>query len=178
MDPYVRAMTTFGELETAAPPIAAFFRDRIEKTGLSFVATTRADGWPRVSAWEAFLCDGGLYMGSMPNAVKARDLRRDPRCCIITPIADKDDLAGEAKLFCRGREITDVDEWERVRATFMDLRGFDMGEHGGSHLFTYDVEGAAFQRVEGESWRTTSWDAAGGLRERIREGALGESRDL
>ena len=125
-------MATFAELESAAPSIAAFFRERIEATGLSLVATTRSDGWPRVSAWEAFLCDGGLYMGSMPNAVKAKDLRRDPRCCIITPLADKDDLAGEAKLFCRAREIDDADEWERVRKTFLDLRGFDMGDFGGS----------------------------------------------
>ena len=61
-------MATFAELESAAPSIAACFRERIEATGLSLVATARSDGWPRVSAWEAFLCDGGLYMGSMPNA--------------------------------------------------------------------------------------------------------------
>jgi len=60
-------MVTFAELEPAAPSIAAFFRQRIEVTGLSLVATTRSDGWPRVSAWEAFLADGRLYMGSMPN---------------------------------------------------------------------------------------------------------------
>lgn len=142
------------------------------------MATIRSDGWPRVSPWEAFLCEGGLYTGSMPNALKARDLGRDPRCCLITPLADKDDLAGEAKLFARAREITDPDEWERVRKAFLDQRGFDVGEPGGAHLFTYDIEGAAFQKVEGEAWRTTSWTRDGGIRERIREGALGESQDL
>ena len=171
-------MVTFTELETAAPSIAGFFRQRIEATGLSFVATTRADGSPRVSAWEAFLCDGRLYMGSMPDAVKVKDLRRDPRCCVITPLADKDDLDGEAKLFCRAREIDDVDEWERVRKAFIDLRDFDMGEIGGGHLFTYDIDGAAFQRVVDDDWRTTSWSATGGMRERSRSGPLGESIDL
>ena len=154
-------MVTFAELDTAAPSIAAFFRQRIEATGLSLVATTRSDGWPRVSAWEAFLCDGQLYMGSMPDAVKVRDLRRDPRCCVITPLADKDDLAGEAKLFCRAREIHDVDEWERVRKAFIDLRDFDMGDYGGSHLLTYDIEGAALQRdFAARPWRRPLWHLA------------------
>ena len=171
-------MTTFAELESAAPSIAAFFRQRIEATGLSLVATTRSDGWPRVSAWEAVLCDGGLYMGSMPNAVKAKDLQRDPRCCIITPLADQDDLAGEAKLFCRALEIDDAGEWEVVRKAFLALRDFDMGDFGGSHLFTYDIHGAAFQRVEGDDWRTSTWTVDGGPLERVRHGALGESVTL
>ncbi len=171
-------MVTFAELESAAPSIASFFRQRIEATGLGFVATRRADGWPRVSGWEVFLCDGHLYSGSMPNAVKVLDLRRDPRCCVMTPVADKDDVAGESKLFCIAREITDAEEWERVRASFLDLRGFDMGEPGGSHLITYEIEGAAWQRVEGDEWRTSSWTAGGGIRERVRRGALGESEDL
>ncbi len=170
-------MATFAELESAAPPIAAFFRQRIEATGLGLVATTRSDGWPRVSGWEVFLVDGHLYSGSMPNAVKVRDLRRDPRCCVLTPVADKDDVAGEAKLFCRGREITDAEEWERVRKAFLEARGFDMGEPGGSHLVTYEIEGAAWQRVEGDEWRTSSW-TGDGVRERVRRGALGESEDL
>ena len=178
MGSYVAGMPTFPDLESAAPSIAAFFRQRIEATGLSLVGTIRSDGWPRVSGWEAFFCDGALYMGSMPNAVKVLDLRRDPRCCVLTPIADKDDVAGEAKLFCRAREITDVDEWERARTSFLEDRGFDMGEPGGSHLLTHEIDGAAWQRVEGDEWRTTSWTPDGGVRERVRTGPLGESRDL
>ncbi len=117
-------------------------------------------------------------MGSMPQAVKAQDLQRDGRCCVITPLADKDDLGGEAKLFCRAREVVDADEWEAVRRSFEADRGFDMGEPGGSHLFTFDIEAAAWQRVEGDDWRTTSWTPTGGQRERARTGPLGASRDL
>ena len=43
------------------------------------------------------MADGRLYIGSMPNGVKAKDLQRDPRCCIITPLADKEDVGGEAR---------------------------------------------------------------------------------
>ena len=126
MRTYGRAMATFAG-SSPPPRPSPRFRERIEATGLSLVATTRSDGWPRVSAWEAFLCDGGLYMGSMPNAMKAKDLRRDARCCIITPLADKDDLSGEAFSLEHARSTTPV-SGERVRKAFLDLRDFDMGD--------------------------------------------------
>lgn len=171
-------MPSFADLTAAAPPIAVFFGERIATTGLSLVGTLRTDGWPRVSPMELSILDGRLYVGSMPNAVKARDLQRDPRCCVITPLADKDDLAGEAKLFCRAREIADPDEWKVLRAHFNALNGFDLGDPGGSHLFELVIVGGAFQRVEGDDWRTTSWQAGQPVRERVRSGPLGESRDL
>jgi hypothetical protein len=172
-------MPTFADLEAAAPTIAAFLRDRIERTGLCFVGTTRSDGWPRVSGWELFLHDGRIYVGSMPNAMKVKDLRRDPRCCLITPLADKDDLSGDAKVFCRAREVDSKDEYERARKAFLEVRGFDMGEFGGAHLIELEVEGAAFSRVDGvEEFHVSSWNPTDGLRERVRRGAIGESVEL
>jgi len=171
-------MARFSDLESAAPTIAAFLTQRIAATGLSLIGTTRSDGWPRVSPMELSIHDGSLYVGSMPNAVKAKDLRRDPRCCVITPLADKDDLAGEAKLFCRAREVIDPLEWERVRRRWNDDTGFDIGDPGGSHIFELEIEAAAWQRVEGNDWRTTSWAQGGAVRERVRHGPLGESQDL
>ncbi len=173
-------MSTFAALEAHAPSIARFLAERLAATGLCLMATTRADGWPRVSPMEIRLLEGTLYVGSMPNAVKARDLQRDPRCCVLTPLADKDDLAGEAKAFCRARELLGGDEWEVARRAFRAANGFDLGEWepGGAHVFALDVEAAAWQRVEGDDWRTTSWTAGGGVRERARSGPTGESRDL
>lgn len=170
---------TFADLESAAPELAAFARERIERTGLSFVATTRSDGWPRASGWEVFLCEGRLYVGSMPNAVKVQDLRRDPRCCVITPLADKDDLSGEAKLFCAGREVHRRDEWEAVRSAFLAERGFDpIGEPGGAHLFELQVSGAAWTRVQDEELVVTSWAEGAAVRVRKRSGAHGESVEV
>jgi hypothetical protein len=170
---------TFSQLEAAAPEIAAFARRKIEETGLSLVGTTRSDGWPRVSGWELFLCDGRIYVGSMPNAVKVLDLRRDPRCCVFTPLRDKDDLEGEAKLFCEAREITTREEHEKVRWAFKELRDFDMGAwEDGAHVFEMAICGAAFQRVVGDDFRTSSWVEGQPVRERGRTGALGESVEL
>lgn len=164
---------TFADLEAAAPTLGAFARRRIEETGLSFVATLRSDGWPRISGWEVFLVDGRLYVGSMLSAVKARDVQRDARCCVITPLADKDDHTGEAKLFCEAREVTDRGEWDAVRRSFEADRGFDpLGELGNAHLFEMQVVGAAWTRVEREEELvTTSWREGGEVRVRKRIGA-------
>jgi hypothetical protein len=172
-------MTTLAELHQTAPQIASFVEARIKDTGLCFLGTTRADGWPRVSPIELFVSEGRIYVGSMPGAVKARDLQRDPRCSLVTPLADKDDMAGEGKLFCRAREVFEAAEYEQVRAAVKDANGFDMGEQGGSHVFELDIEGAAWQRVErGEDFCTTSWTAAGGVRERARRGTDGQSIEV
>ena len=171
-------MATFDDLRTAAPTIADELVGKLTSTGLGLIATTRSDGWPRVSPMEVSIIDGRLYVGSMPNAVKAKDLQRDPRCCLITPLADKDDSSGEVKAFCRAREITDPDEWERVRATWKEAMDLDIGDPGGSHVFELDIVAAAFQRVEGDEWRTTSWRVGDRVRERPRRGPLGESEEL
>ena len=171
-------MASLDELRTLAPTIAERLAERLTATGLGFVGTVRADGWPRVSPMEVSIIDGRLWCGSMPNAVKALDLRRDPRCCLVTPLADKDDLWGEVKAFCRAKEIADVDTWERIRKVWLDAIDLDIGEPGGSHLFELDIEAAAWQRVEGDTWRTTSWAAGEPVRERVRVGALGESQEL
>lgn len=167
-------MATFDELKTAAPTIAGHLAAKLTATGIGFVGTTRRDGWPRVSPMEVSIIGGRLYVGSMPGAVKARDLQRDPRCCLITTLADKDDLSGEVKLFCRVREIAGGDEWERVRQVWREAMDLDIGDPGGSHLFELDIDAAAFQRVEDDEWRTTSWRVGGRLRERTRRGPLGE----
>jgi hypothetical protein len=174
-------MTSFADLQAAAPSIADFVQARVATTGLCFLATTRSDGWPRVSPLELSIADGRLYLGSMPNAVKARDLQRDPRCCVITSLADKDDLVGEGKLFCQAREVADTEGWERARAAFMAANGLDIGpldDAGGAHIFELDVAAAAWQRVEGDAWRTTSWAPGQPVRERVRRGATGESEEL
>lgn len=171
-------MTSLHDLRTSAPTIAAFFEDRVITTGLVLLGTTRADGWPRVSPIELSIRDDRLYVGSMPSGVKALDLRRDPRCCILTPLADKDDLGGEAKAFCQAREIAGSEEWEMIRAAWQESLGFDIGQPGASHVFELEIVAASWQRVDGDDWRTTSWRAGDAVRERVRSGPLGESRDL
>ena len=60
----VAAMVTLAELRAAAPTIAAFVEERIEATGpVPRSATTRADGWPRVSPLELSVVRGPALHG-------------------------------------------------------------------------------------------------------------------
>jgi hypothetical protein len=67
------------------------------------IATLRADGSPRISGIEAGFENGELVFGSMPNARKGADLRRDPRFALhsatIDPVAGSEaKWPGEAKI--------------------------------------------------------------------------------
>jgi pyridoxamine 5'-phosphate oxidase-like protein len=67
------------------------------------IATLRADGSPRISGIEAVFTDGELVFGSMPNARKGADLRRDQRFALHSATVDPVEGAeaqwpGEAKI--------------------------------------------------------------------------------
>ena len=72
------------------------------------MATLRRDGSPRISGTEVQFAGEHLTMGSMPRAVKANDLRRDPRVAIHGPTNDPAKSGawrGEAKISGRAVEV-------------------------------------------------------------------------
>ena len=73
-------MPTWSEFENAAPELAGTVRRRLEAHKHMTLATVRADGAPRISGTEAEIRDGELWIGSMWQALKARDLQRDAEC--------------------------------------------------------------------------------------------------
>jgi len=87
-----------------AERVRALFDAHRHKT----IATLRADGSPRISGIEAAFKNGELTFGSMPNARKGADLRRDPRFALHSATVDPIEGAeakwpGEAKI--AGRAI-------------------------------------------------------------------------
>ena len=100
-------MARWQDIENSAPEFAAevrrYFDARVHKT----LATVRADGSPRISGTEAYLRDGDLWFGSMSNARKALDLRRDPRFALHTGSTDPPDWEGDAKVSGLAEEIAD-----------------------------------------------------------------------
>jgi len=67
------------------------------------IATVRADGSPRISGIETAFEDGELVFGSMADARKGADLRRDPRFALHSGTIDPVEGAeaqwpGEAKV--------------------------------------------------------------------------------
>ena len=73
------------------------------------LATLRRDGSPRISGTEVIFAEGELWLGSMWQAVKALDLRRDPRFALHSGSEDPPGWAGDAKVAGRVEEIEDED---------------------------------------------------------------------
>src|SRR5579872_7468723 len=72
-------MTEWRDVEKAEPEFAQRVRALFDAHRHKTIATVRADGSPRISGIEAAFEDGELVFGSMPDARKGADLRRDPR---------------------------------------------------------------------------------------------------
>ena len=117
-------MARWEELEAAEPEFAKRVRARFVIRKHCTMATLRRDGAPRISGTEVeFGEDGELYIGSMPGARKAMDLRRDPRLALHSPTDDPAEgnpgsWEGEAKIAGEAQEVSDrnqADEAHRFR---------------------------------------------------------------
>lgn len=101
-------LTTWRDVEAAEPEFARRVRELFQARRHHTVATLRQDGSPRISGIEVVFEDGELAFGSMPEARKGADLRRDPRfalhCATVDPSPGEEaKWPGEAKV--SGRAI-------------------------------------------------------------------------
>jgi hypothetical protein len=81
-------MATWTEFSAAAPELAERVKQSFDAHKHKTMATLRKDGSPRISGTEVEFSDGELWLGSMPNALKAKDLLRDPRFAIHNGYSD------------------------------------------------------------------------------------------
>ena len=124
-------MPSWSEFEAAAPELASKVRDRLDAHKHKTLATLRLDGSPRISGTETALADGELWIGSMWQALKARDLQRDPRFALHSGSDEPEHWTGDAKLAGVAEEITDP---QRVK----EING-GSAPPGPSHLFRLDL---------------------------------------
>ena len=101
-------MTAWQDVENAQPEFARRVQALFDAHKHKTIATLRADGSPRISGIEAAFEDGELVFGSMPNARKGADLRRDSRFALhsatVDPVEGSEaQWPGEAKI--SGRAI-------------------------------------------------------------------------
>jgi pyridoxamine 5'-phosphate oxidase-like protein len=101
-------VTAWRDVERAEPAFAQRARALFDAHRHKTIATLRSDGSPRISGIEAAFEDGELVFGSMPNARKGADLRRDPRFALhsatVDPVEGSEaQWPGEAKI--SGRAI-------------------------------------------------------------------------
>jgi len=145
-------MSSWREIETEAPELAALALGFFDAFKHKTLATLRKDGSPRISGSEIQFADGELWFGSMWQAQKALDLRRDPRFALHSGSADPPAWSGDAKVAGRAEEST---EPQRIGAI-----NSDEAPPGPSHLFRADVTELVVVRLGDpadhliiESWR-------------------------
>ena len=143
---------SWGAFAQEAPELARDVRAAFAVRKHCTMATLRADGGPRISGTEVELGEAELHIGSMPGALKARDLHRDARVAIHSPtvdppVGDEGSWAGEAKVAGRAVEVPSDDA---------------------SHRFRIDVDEVVHTAVEGDHLRIRSWHRGRGLQERTR----------
>ena len=125
-------VASWSEIEAQAPELATRAQEFLDAFVHKTLATLRRDGAPRISGSEVIFADGELWLGSMWQSLKARDLQRDPRFALHSGSPDPDaGWRGDAKL--AGRVEEHVDE---------ELRNRIFGGKGGpgpAHLFRCDI---------------------------------------
>ncbi|MFF4771387.1 pyridoxamine 5'-phosphate oxidase family protein [Microtetraspora fusca] len=158
-------MANWREVTESAPEFAARVRESFEAHKHKTIATLRKDGAPRVSGIEAYIIDDELWFGSMPGALKARDLLRDPRFALHGPpvLLNADDSPtspGDTKLSGYAVEVTDRDRLTPMLAA----RGFGPDAFRDSHFFMADIREIALTHIEGSAMVIDLWRPGGELR--------------
>jgi Pyridoxamine 5'-phosphate oxidase len=124
-------MPSWSQLEAEAPALADRVRARLDAHKHKTIATIRRDGSPRISGTESEIKDGELWIGSMWQARKARDLQRDPRFALHSGSDEPSHWTGDAKLAGVAEEITDPGRIKEING--------DSAPPGPSHLFRLDL---------------------------------------
>lgn len=102
-------MPSWAKFEAEAPELAARVRELFDAHGHKTIATLRRDGSPRISGTETEFEGEDLWIGSMKDALKARDLQRDPRYALHSASEDPDDWTGDAKVAGVAEEVRSSD---------------------------------------------------------------------
>lgn len=146
-------MSTWKAFEAEAPDLAATVRRCFDVRKHCTLATLRRDGAPRISGTEVEFDGGDVWIGSMPGAVKALDLRRDGRFAIHSPTVDPPEdpsqWPGEAKLAGRAVET-------------------GAPSSGAPHRFRLDITEVVHTRVVDGQLEIRSWHEGRGTRVRRR----------
>ncbi|MFD8479703.1 pyridoxamine 5'-phosphate oxidase family protein [Kitasatospora sp. NPDC059673] len=145
-------MTTWQDFEQQAPDLAPRIRARFEAHRHHVLATLERDGSPRVSGIEVDFIGADLFLGSMAGAVKALDLRRDPRCALHSnPGPDTGMTGGDAKLALSAVELTDPVDIAAY------LAGLPEPPPGPFHAFRLELRRATLTEVVDDRLVISTW---------------------
>ena len=111
-------MMTWLQFLAAAPELANYGSQRLEGR-ISYLATIRSDGSPRVHPVSPFIAEGRLLLHMEPTSPKRRDLHRDSRYALHAAV--EDNAGGEGEFLVRGRAV-EIDDSDTKAAAFEQAR--------------------------------------------------------
>ncbi|MGW0942031.1 pyridoxamine 5'-phosphate oxidase family protein [Streptomyces sp. NPDC002623] len=92
----------------AEPELASTAEDRFGAFTHHVLATLRKDGSPRTTGIEVRFLRGELWLGMMPDSLKALDLRRDPRFALQANPGEGQSMGGgDVRIAGRAIEVED-----------------------------------------------------------------------
>ena len=154
-------MATWKEFEVDSPELASAVRARFEATKHHVLAGLRKDGSPRVSGTEVDFVGDDITLGSMPGAVKGRDLRRDGRFALHANPGDGSMDGGDAKLAGVAVRIRNPHE------SAEEQRKADTAEGSleGADFFRLDIREVVHTSIADDMLVIRTWRPGEGVRE-------------
>jgi len=165
----------WADFESAAPELAAQGRELIDRQGFVLLGTIRRDGTPRISPIEARVVQGHLMLVMIRGTHKARDVLRDSRLVLNTPVFDPADPGCELKLRGRAVPVEDRGLLEATARATETASGWRPPADW--HFFSIEVEDVALMEWDRGALAMTRWTDERGV-ERLTRPAplLDESR--
>ncbi|MFF0449459.1 pyridoxamine 5'-phosphate oxidase family protein [Streptomyces sp. NPDC004609] len=144
------ARSPWSDFRAAEPEFAREAEARFGAYRHHVLATLRKDGSPRLTGLEITFQEGEVLLGMMPDSLKAKDLRRDPRFSLYgNPGAGDTMEGGDVRISGRATEVTDP----ALTARFVA----ESGPPEPFHLFRADVDEVVRVWVDGDLLAVRSW---------------------
>jgi len=100
--------SSWAAFTAAEPDLAKTVEERFGAFTHHVLATLRRDGSPRTTGLEVRFLYGELWLGMMPDSLKALDLRRDPRFALqANPGPGSEMAGGDVRVGGRAVEVAD-----------------------------------------------------------------------
>ncbi len=123
-------------LEEQQPELVAFGAERLNGR-VTYLATVRKDGSPRVHPMTPIIGQGHLFVFMEPTSPKGHDLRRDGRYAIHCSMRDTSGASGEFSVTGQAHVVDNPE----LRALAVSLASYAPADR--YILFEFDIESAA-----------------------------------
>lgn len=137
-------------LEDQQPELAAFGAERLDGK-VTYLATVRKDGSPRVHPITPIIGQGHLFVFMEPTSPKGRDLQRDGRYAMHCSVSDNSGASGEFIITGQAHMIHNPD----LRALAVRLASYTPAER--YSLFEFDIQSAASTVYPGDQPVRLAW---------------------